>query len=125
MDMQSVLRGHHVYKENNIHDRHAVAVMKDAKIVGHAPCELSRIPTTVLLQTLWGGLLRDNRQMKVWCEAQSSLHVQGEGKSEINWTAKTATSFKELNIVTVYVVYLLLTFVTVVFVLLLNEFYYC
>ena len=57
--MESVIRGHHVYKsilhpilgeqlvlervEGNGHDRHAVSVMKvDSDIVGHIPRELSR-----------------------------------------------------------------------------------
>ena len=56
MDVQSVVRGHNVYKhvwapvtgeeltvlpeESNIHDSHAVAVMKDDEIVGHVPREL-------------------------------------------------------------------------------------
>ena len=55
--VESVVRGHHVYKEiwtpelgevltvckepDNIHDRHAVCVMKDGAIVGHVPRELS------------------------------------------------------------------------------------
>ena len=59
MDVESVVRGHHVYKslwtpvldetltvlpeENNIHDRHSVTVMKDNEIVGHVPRELSRV----------------------------------------------------------------------------------
>ena len=30
-------------EENNIHDRHAVTVMKDNEIVGHVPRELSRL----------------------------------------------------------------------------------
>ena len=57
--MESVLRGHHVYKSvwnpvlgeqltferenSNSHDRHAVSVMKDGTIVGHVPRELSSV----------------------------------------------------------------------------------
>ena len=53
------MRGHHVYKhvwtpvldeeltcipeENNNHDVYAVAVMKEDEVVGHVPCELSKI----------------------------------------------------------------------------------
>ena len=56
--MESVVRGHHVYKsiwrpilgkqlvlereEGNGHDRRAVSVMKGGNIVGHVPRELSR-----------------------------------------------------------------------------------
>ncbi len=59
MEVQSTVRGHHVYKatwtpvigeeltvtpeESNNHDHHAIAVMKDDEIVGHVPRELSRI----------------------------------------------------------------------------------
>ena len=54
--MESVVRGHHVYKSvwhpvlreqltlerdnSKSHDRHAVSVMKDGTIVGHVPREL-------------------------------------------------------------------------------------
>ena len=54
----SVIRGHHVYKENwtpsiseeltinveeeNLFDRHAVAVLKNGEIVGHMPRTISR-----------------------------------------------------------------------------------
>ena len=56
--VESVVRGHHVYKEiwtpelgevqtvckepDNIHDRHAICVKKDGAIVGYVPRELSR-----------------------------------------------------------------------------------
>ena len=56
--VESVVRGHHVYKEiwtpelgevqtvckelDNIHDRHAICVKKDRAIVGYVPRELSR-----------------------------------------------------------------------------------
>ena len=56
---ESVVRGHHIYKEvwspvvgellpvlresNNVHDRRAVTVFKDGNIVGHVTRELSRI----------------------------------------------------------------------------------
>ena len=59
MEIQSIVRGHHIYKvvwtpvigeeltvipeENNDHDRHAIAVMKDGEVVGHVPRELSKI----------------------------------------------------------------------------------
>ena len=59
MELQSVVRGHHVYKvvwtpvigeelsvkseENNDHDRRAIAVMKDREVIGHVPRELSKI----------------------------------------------------------------------------------
>ena len=55
----SVVRGHHVYKDvwrpvigellqifdetNNRHDKHALAVFKEGIIVGHVPREMSRI----------------------------------------------------------------------------------
>ena len=53
MEVQSVVRGHHVYKcvwtpvtgkeltvipeDNNDHDSHAVVVMKDGEAIGHVP----------------------------------------------------------------------------------------
>ena len=56
---QSVIRGHHNHKyiwspyigehltlqleDSNIHDRHAVCLMKDNCTVGHVPRELSRV----------------------------------------------------------------------------------
>ena len=56
---QSVIRGHHIYKDiwspyigehltlqredSNTHDRHAVCLMKDNCAVGHVPRELSRV----------------------------------------------------------------------------------
>ena len=59
MDIQSGVRGHYVYKrmwtpvigeeltvlpeENNIHDRHAVTMMKDHETVGPVPRELSQV----------------------------------------------------------------------------------
>ena len=57
--LESVIRGHHVYKsvwipfigetlsqmpdDGNEHHIYAVGVVKDAAIVGHAPRELSRV----------------------------------------------------------------------------------
>ena len=57
--MESVVRGHHIYKASwdpyvgevlvlerevaNVHDVHAVAIMKEDGVVGHVPKELSRI----------------------------------------------------------------------------------
>ena len=56
---ESVVRGHHIYQkswtpvigevltvereENNPHDDHAVAVMKNGNIVGHVPRSISRV----------------------------------------------------------------------------------
>ena len=56
---ESVVRGHHVYKvvwtpvigellplraeDNNEHDAHAVAVIKDSDVVGHVPRSISRV----------------------------------------------------------------------------------
>ena len=97
MDVQSIVRGHHVYKlvwtpvtgeeltvlpeENNIDDSHAVAVIKEEEIVGHIAVSY-RYPeycTLLRLEALWGSLLLDNWQMKVWCGARNSLRVQGKG----------------------------------------------
>ncbi len=57
LQMESVIRGHHVYKfiwtpsvgqilslsreDGNVHNPYSVSVLKDAAIVGHAPRELS------------------------------------------------------------------------------------
>ena len=57
--LDSVVRGHHVYKqdwqpnegeelrvereEGNAHDSHAISIIKDSAVVGHLPIELSRI----------------------------------------------------------------------------------
>lgn len=56
--LESVIRGHHVFKEvwtpqlgeklsllqekDNIHDRYAVSVVRDEELVGHVPREFSR-----------------------------------------------------------------------------------
>ena len=56
---QSVIRGHHIYKDvwspytgesltlqredGNTHDRHAVCLLKDNRVVGHVPRDLSRV----------------------------------------------------------------------------------
>lgn len=67
--LSSVIRGHHVYKdfwmpyiheeltvgteEENLYDRHAVAVLKDGEVVGHMPCTISRLSKEeVLLELL-------------------------------------------------------------------------
>lgn len=58
-EKSSVVKGHHIYKfvwtpvigeelqtkleQNNEHDRHAVAVMRDDQIVGHLPRSISRV----------------------------------------------------------------------------------
>ena len=58
-EKESVVRGHHIYKaswtpnigeelsvkreDDNQHDNHAVAVMKNGKIVGHVPRSISRV----------------------------------------------------------------------------------
>ena len=55
----SVIRGHHIYKsiwtpiigeelvleaqDDNEHDKHAVAVVKDVCVVGHVPCSISQV----------------------------------------------------------------------------------
>ena len=47
MEVQSIVRGHHVTGEeltvipedNNDHDSHAVAVMKDSEVIGHVPLQ--------------------------------------------------------------------------------------
>ena len=59
LDVTSVVRGHHIYKEvwrpivgerllvtnevGNAHDRRAVSVQKEGQIVGHVPRQISRI----------------------------------------------------------------------------------
>ena len=57
-ELQSVVQGHHIYKcvdlcdrwklpampmEDNLHNHHAVAIIKDSETVGHVPREISRI----------------------------------------------------------------------------------
>ena len=57
--VESIIRGHHIYKSiwnpiigeelevyrepDNVHDRRAVCVKKSGAIVGHVPCEISRV----------------------------------------------------------------------------------
>lgn len=60
----SVIRGHYIYKsiwtpvvgetlearieENNIHDRFAISVLREDKIVGHVPQEISQLFSSFL-----------------------------------------------------------------------------
>ena len=72
LSFSSIIRGHHVYKtiwtsyvseelvlaaeESNLSDRHAVAVSKHGKIVGHMPHKLARFS--------WFFLKRDGGSIK-------------------------------------------------------------
>ena len=63
--LQSVVTGHHIYKsvwspaigerlplareEDNVHDRYAVAVIKNECIVGHMPRSISRVSSYFLM----------------------------------------------------------------------------
>ena len=98
MEIQSVVRGHHVYKcvwtpvngeelcvvpeDNNNHDPRAVAVMKDGQIVGHVPRELSRIlyfflkqPSSRVLCVITG-----RRKFGVGLEVPCIYKINGESR---------------------------------------------